>query len=201
MRIVLLLFCLCMVAWAHETDSLFVPKKPAKPVRFCKAAKQWIAYAKADSNLVEITYMKGLRMDLRYATFDNVTGHDLYCGIRRAFVHKDALPKLKRAIALLRFSRVRALRKTNVPHFPANSRLPEFPAKPASRMAPMRASSATMAYLSCSPSANETLNSAISASPIWVESAMRIPEISRFLPMNQRLLRIASMSIVPCIVL
>ena len=102
MRFVLLLLCLCVVAWAHETDSLFVPKKPAKPVRFCKAAKQWIAYAKADSNLVEITYMKGLRMDLRYATFDNVTGHDLYCGIRRAFVHKDALPKLKRAITLLR---------------------------------------------------------------------------------------------------
>ena len=97
-----MLLCLSIVAWAHETDSLFVPKKPAKPVRFCKAAKQWVEYAKADSNLVEITYMKGLRMDLRYATFDNVTGHDLYCGIRRAFVHRDALPKLKRALALLK---------------------------------------------------------------------------------------------------
>lgn len=102
MRFVLLLLCLCVVVWSHETDSLFVPKKPAKPVRFCKAAKQWVEYAKADSNLVEITYMKGLRMDLRYATFDNVTGHDLYCGIRRAFIHRDALPKLKRAIALLK---------------------------------------------------------------------------------------------------
>ena len=40
-------------------------------------------------------------MDLRYATFDNVTGHDLYCGIQRAFLHRDALPKLKRALALL----------------------------------------------------------------------------------------------------
>lgn len=39
-------------------------------------------------------------MDLRYATFDNVTGHDLYCGVQRAFIHKDALPKLRLAIKL-----------------------------------------------------------------------------------------------------
>ena len=45
--------------------------------------------------------MHGLRMDLRYGTFDNVTGHDLYCGIQRAFLHRDALPKLRRALALI----------------------------------------------------------------------------------------------------
>lgn len=88
-------------AFTSETDSLFVPPKPAKPLRFCTAAKQWLSYAGQDSNMVEITHLKGVRMDLRYATFDNVTGHDLYCGIQRAFLHRDALPKLKRAISLL----------------------------------------------------------------------------------------------------
>ncbi|MBR1746105.1 MAG: peptidase M15 [Fibrobacter sp.] len=51
--------------------------------------------------MVEITNMKGLRMDLRYGTFNNVTGHDMYCGIQRAFVHRDALPKLKRSLSLI----------------------------------------------------------------------------------------------------
>lgn len=45
--------------------------------------------------------MKGLRMDLRYASFNNVTGHDLYCGVQRAFVHKDAYAKLKRAVQIM----------------------------------------------------------------------------------------------------
>ena len=86
---------------AQGTDSAFVPPKPAKPLRFCAAARQWVDYASHDSNLVEITNMKGVRMDLRYGTFNNVTGHDLYCGIQRAFLHRDALPKLRRALALI----------------------------------------------------------------------------------------------------
>ena len=86
---------------AQGTDAQFVPPKPAKPLRFCTAAKQWVDYASHDSNLVEITHMRGIRMDLRYGTFENVTGHDLYCGIQRAFVHRDALPKLRRALALI----------------------------------------------------------------------------------------------------
>jgi D-alanyl-D-alanine dipeptidase len=92
---------LAVLGFAHETDSLFVPPKPEKPLRFCTSARNWVNYASSDTNLVEITHMKGLRMDLRYATFDNVTGHDLYCGIQRAFVHRDALPKLKRSLKLL----------------------------------------------------------------------------------------------------
>ena len=74
---------MCAMALAHETDSLFVPPKPEKPLRYCSSVKKWIEYATADSNLVEITRLKGVRMDLRYATFDNVTGHDLYCGVQR----------------------------------------------------------------------------------------------------------------------
>lgn len=98
---VLLVLALCTSAVAGNTDSLFVPPKPAKPLRFCTSAKRWVNFASHDSNMVEITRLKGVKMDLRYATFDNVTGHDLYCGIQRAFIHKDALPKLKRAVSLL----------------------------------------------------------------------------------------------------
>lgn len=100
-RILLTVLFMCAMALAHETDSLFVPPKPEKPLRYCSSVKKWIEYATADSNLVEITRLKGVRMDLRYATFDNVTGHDLYCGVQRAFVHKDAAAKLRKAVKIM----------------------------------------------------------------------------------------------------
>ena len=100
-RIFLTVLFMCAMALAHETDSLFVPPKPVKPLRYCSSVKKWIEYATADSNLVEITRLKGVRMDLRYATFDNVTGHDLYCGVQRAFVHKDAAAKLRKAVKIM----------------------------------------------------------------------------------------------------
>ena len=56
------------LCFAHETDEPFVPKKPEKPLRFCSSAKKWVEYASHDSNMVEITNMKGIRMDLRYGT-------------------------------------------------------------------------------------------------------------------------------------
>lgn len=97
----LLVLAFCSSSLAESTDSLFVPPKPAKPLRFCTSAKRWVDFAVHDSSMVEITHFRGVKMDLRYATFDNVTGHDLYCGIQRAFMHKDAIPKLKRAVSLL----------------------------------------------------------------------------------------------------
>ena len=100
-RILLTVLFLCAMAFAHETDSLFVPPKPEKPLRYCSSVKKWLDFATADSSMVEITRLKGVRMDLRYATFDNVTGHDLYCGVQRAFVHKDAAAKLRKAIKMM----------------------------------------------------------------------------------------------------
>ena len=97
----LLLLFMSSFVFAHETDSLFVPPKPEKPLRYCSSVKKWIAFATADSNMVEITHLKGVRMDLRYATFENVTGHDLYCGVQRAFVHKDAAAKLRKAVKIM----------------------------------------------------------------------------------------------------
>lgn len=95
-----ILFC-CAFTFANETDSLFIPPKPQKPLRFCSLTKQWLEFATKDSNMVEITHMQGLKIDLRYATFNNVSGHDLYCGEERAFIRKEAFSKLKKAISLL----------------------------------------------------------------------------------------------------
>ena len=101
-KAILLAVCIiCIPVFAHETDSLFVPPKPAKPLRHCSSVKKWIEFATNDSNMVEISRMKGVRMNLRYATFENVTGHDLYCGVQRAFVHKDAAAKLRRAVKIM----------------------------------------------------------------------------------------------------
>ena len=101
-KAILLTICIvCISVFAHETDSLFVPPKPEKPLRYCSSVKKWIEFATNDSNMVEITRLKGVRMDLRYATFENVTGHDLYCGVQRAFVHKDAAAKLRKAVKMM----------------------------------------------------------------------------------------------------
>ena len=89
--------CVC----ALETDSVFVPVRPEKPLRYCSSVKKWIDYAVSDTNMVEISRMKGVRLDLRYATFNNVTGHDLYCGVQRAFLHRDAFVKLRRAVKIM----------------------------------------------------------------------------------------------------
>lgn len=99
--ILLIIAFLSVLSYAHVTDSLFVPPKPEKPLRYCSSAEKWIEYAANNPKLVEITDMEGIRMDLRYATFNNVTGHDMYCGIQRAFIHKDALVKLKRALSII----------------------------------------------------------------------------------------------------
>ena len=90
------------VPFALAQENVFVPNRPAKPLRFCTLAKKWVEYAEADSNLVEISHLESIHLDMRYATFDNITGHDLYCGMQRAFIHKDALPKLKLAIQYLK---------------------------------------------------------------------------------------------------
>jgi D-alanyl-D-alanine dipeptidase len=99
-----LLFCLFLLvasAMAHETDVRFEPPKPKEPKSFCKEVEKWIDFASKNKSLVEITEEPGLRMELRYATFDNVTGHNLYCDVQRAFLHKDAYVKLKKAVAIM----------------------------------------------------------------------------------------------------
>jgi D-alanyl-D-alanine dipeptidase len=87
---------------AFAADSIFVPKPPEKPLRFCKATSLFLKSIESDSSFVEITRWRDVKFDLRYASFNNVTGHDLYCGSKRAFLHRDAAEKFRKAIHLLK---------------------------------------------------------------------------------------------------
>ena len=83
-------------------QNLFVPQKPAKPLRFCVSQREWIAAAEKFEDWSEIKGIKNLTIRMPYATFDNFTGHDIYCGVQRAFLHKDAMQKLRWAAAALK---------------------------------------------------------------------------------------------------
>jgi D-alanyl-D-alanine dipeptidase len=99
-----IIFCLIIATIAlaeQDTLPLFVPQKPAKPVRFCSAQKEWIALAEKFEDWEEVRGIKNLVVKMPYATYENFSGHDLYCGIQRAFLHKDAMRKLRIAANLL----------------------------------------------------------------------------------------------------
>lgn len=95
-------FSVSLALAADPTEEVFVPPRPEKPLRFCKATDAWLKFAAGSPDYEEITGWEGLKMDLRYATFENASGHDIYCGKARAFLHRDAAKKLKRAVELLR---------------------------------------------------------------------------------------------------
>jgi len=85
-----------------DTLSLFVPQKPEKPIKFCKAQKEWISVVDTLEDWQEVRGMSNVVVKMPYATFDNFSGHNLYCDIQRAFLHKDAMQKLKWSAALLK---------------------------------------------------------------------------------------------------
>ncbi len=93
---------LCVSAFSEE---IFQPKHPAKPLRFCRAYAEWENFVRNDSSYVDITHFPFVSLDLRYATFENITGHDLYCGAKRAYLQLDAAKKFRRAIRLLQRER------------------------------------------------------------------------------------------------
>lgn len=79
----------------------FVPIPPKEPKSFCIEAEKFYSLMEKTKTYTEITNFEGLILDLRYGTFHNFSGHDLYCGGKRAFLHNDAAIKLKRAIKIL----------------------------------------------------------------------------------------------------
>lgn len=89
--------CATAISFADE----FVPVLPEKPLRFCKEQSAWIKKVEADIEWVEIKKSKAIQIQLPYATFNNVTGHDLYCGQQRTFMHMDGARKLFIALAEL----------------------------------------------------------------------------------------------------
>jgi len=92
-------------SWASVPRKPFVPVKPEIPKRFCEEQMAWLEKAEQAEEWTEITKMKGIVVRLAYASFDNFTGHDLYCGNNRAFLHTDAARKLEAAVAALQEQR------------------------------------------------------------------------------------------------
>lgn len=87
------------------SEEIFQPKRPAKPLRFCRAYAEWENFVRSDSSYVEITRFPFVSLDLRYANFENITGHDLYCGAKRAYLQRAAAEKFRKAIRLLQKER------------------------------------------------------------------------------------------------
>lgn len=67
---------------------------------YCEQLGRWLSRVESNPNAVEITHWPELRIQLRYADTLNFTGDDLYCGVKRAFLHKDAAKKLRKAIEI-----------------------------------------------------------------------------------------------------
>lgn len=101
------LAALCLSFWVAVSaeEIAFSPKRPEKPLRFCRAYAAWENFVRQDSSYVEITSFPFVSLDLRYATFENVTGHDLYCGAKRAYLKRAAAEKFRKAIRLLQAER------------------------------------------------------------------------------------------------
>ncbi|MCL2284049.1 MAG: hypothetical protein FWC26_12105, partial [Fibromonadales bacterium] len=99
MRVESYLIICVSIAFSQE---LFVPQKPEKPLMFCSAQKEWIAAAENYEDWEEVKGIKNLVIKMPYATFENFTGHNLYCGMQRAFLHKEAMQKLKWSAAVLK---------------------------------------------------------------------------------------------------
>lgn len=97
-----MLAVLVSAGFCAAPEAVFTPKLPAHPKRFCSEYAKWLEWVTASKDYAEITNIPGVSLDLRYATFKNGSGHDLYCGSKRAFLHKDAAKKLKVAVTLLR---------------------------------------------------------------------------------------------------
>lgn len=96
---------LLLLAGGVFGENVFVPKKPEKPLRFCSAYAKWENYVKSDSDYVDISRYPFVSLDLRYATFRNIAGHDLYCGAERAYLRRMAAEKFRKAIRILQKER------------------------------------------------------------------------------------------------
>lgn len=101
----LLAFAFSFVLAEDVQQVPFEPKHPAKPLRFCSAYAKWENFIRGDSNYVDVSRFSHVTLDLRYGTFRNITGHDLYCGAKRAYLQRPAAEKFRCAIRLLQKER------------------------------------------------------------------------------------------------
>ena len=78
------LLLLCFMAAAPPAHSTEL----SESIRFLSSSPQF----------VDITHWPALVIDLKYATKDNFVGENLYGPFRKAYLHREAAAKLKRAI-------------------------------------------------------------------------------------------------------
>ena len=78
------LLLLCFMAAAPPAHSAEL----SESIRFLSSSPQF----------VDITHWPALVIDLKYATKDNFVGENLYGPFRKAYLHREAAAKLKRAI-------------------------------------------------------------------------------------------------------
>lgn len=79
----------------------FVAVAAAGPAGAAGVAES-VRFVSASPDFSEIVEADGVVLDLRYATADNFVGRNLYGEFDRAFLHRIAAAKLRRAAALLR---------------------------------------------------------------------------------------------------
>jgi D-alanyl-D-alanine dipeptidase len=75
--------------------------QPTKPERLCSEQKQWLRKVEQNTDWEEVK-LPGVRVAMPYATPQNITGRDLYCGIQKAYLNKAALAKLRATAEYLR---------------------------------------------------------------------------------------------------
>jgi D-alanyl-D-alanine dipeptidase len=54
------------------------------------------------SDYVDLSIFSNVKINLKYSSFDNFMGEDLYGDFKKAFLHKDAAVKFERAIGFLK---------------------------------------------------------------------------------------------------
>lgn len=78
-----------IIAFSMATNSGMLQSRPIE---------KSLSNVKQSPEFVDITDWKHLQVELRYASLNNFTGKNLYGSFNRAFLHRDAAKKLKKAI-------------------------------------------------------------------------------------------------------
>lgn len=86
------------VSVSAGTLQTFKHLRPEEPLHLCEEQGYWLRLVQRADDWVEITRLPGLKVHMPYATIDNVSGHDLYCGVHRGFLHRDAAAMLALAV-------------------------------------------------------------------------------------------------------
>lgn len=73
----------------------------AAPRSYCEQVHQWFAQVEKNPQAVEVTHWAGLVVSLRYGDTTNFTHQDLYCGQKRAFLHRYAAQKLQKLLEII----------------------------------------------------------------------------------------------------